>query len=135
MKVPTTRTSTEPATTPSNVPTTRMSTEPATTPSNVPTTPEACQDRQNNCIEFEGTSICTDPMYTKWAYNNCREYCGFCYNYVDVKGPVLSNSVKCPDWHLPKACRLVQNPTDTCCATPTYPAGYKLSALHPREIH
>ncbi|KAH3830568.1 collagen alpha-1(XII) chain-like [Dreissena polymorpha] len=112
-----------------------LPTEPSTTLSNVPTTPEGCQDRQQNCIQYGGQAMCTDPMYTKWAYNNCREYCGFCSNYELKKGAVLRNNVICPDWHLPKACTLVQNPNDTCCAMPTCPAGYKLSALTPRQIH
>jgi hypothetical protein len=106
---------------------------PTEPPTLAPTTPElVCRNKLSNCAEYGGKAMCDNPTYTSWARENCREYCGFCTNFVIKPGLTLHNNKTCPDWRLPVECTLVQEGPD-CCPLPKCPAGYQLTVKLPKE--
>ena len=38
--------------------------------------PKPCVDTAANCPQLIG--VCTDPLYEKWAIDNCPRYCNWC---------------------------------------------------------
>ncbi|KAK7485916.1 hypothetical protein BaRGS_00022911, partial [Batillaria attramentaria] len=59
-----------------------------------PTTPPPCVDMLDNCDSY-GESACTDPMYQKWAEENCRRTCRLCPGVTTPPKPCVDTLPNC----------------------------------------
>lgn len=107
---------------------------PIPTESTTTTTTESieCTNKLSNCVEY-GADVCTNSFYHGWANSNCRKFCGFCGVTTTTPLVTSTGSKTCPEWRLPKACKLVKRETD-CCPFPECPSGYVLTVQAPNEV-